>query len=315
MQTRTNGLSMVRDPLRLFLNSWERLFYGGGIVRIQSPALADNERTLNQQWRSTIGPMHDMRINKMYPNRDRDQALRFSGQQGGEHRRVYSEVYSRVFFEPVALTTMETFPKASARYNHFEPDYVKEDHPCEGEYLTYSFRWAQWKRSRQDEYLKRLNSNPTAQKDDPEAAEAEGGGEEDAMGRDDVEDEELEGGMAAEVDSANTDSPMLPGGIYAPKNPRGASLHSATRASAPPSRALSALRRSRDAPASWRQRGASARMNDVTRALRGERGWDKGKHPTVTVSKDWKTVGKKWIKRNKRGWNEKKWTTRTTLRG
>ena len=116
--------------------------------------------------------MHDMRINKMYPNRDRDQALRFSGQQGGEHRRVYSEVYSRVFFEPVALTTMETFPKASARYNHFEPDYVKEDHPGEGEYLTHSR--AQWKRSRQDE-PKRLNSNPTAQKDDPEAAEAERG--------------------------------------------------------------------------------------------------------------------------------------------
>ena len=292
-------------PTEAVLNSWERLFYGGGIVRIQSPALADNERTPNQQWRSTIGPMHDMRINKMYPNRDRDQALRFSGQQGGEHRRVYSEVYSRVFFEPVALTTMETFPKASARYNHFEPDYVKEDHPCEGEYLTYSFRWAQWKRSRQDEYLKRLNSNPTAQKDDPEAAEAEGGGEEDAMGRDDVEDEELEGGWAAEVDSANTDSPMLPGGIYAPKNPREhryipPRVHPRFRRELSPLYAEVVMRR----PHGDNEERIRARMNDVTRALRGERGWDKGKHPTVTVSKDWKTVEKK-VDKEKQTWLER----------
>ena len=293
-------------PPRSVLNTWERLFYGGGIVRVQSPAL-DGDTAADQQWRKTIGPMHDMRINTMYPNRDRDQALRFTGAQGGEHRRVYSEVYSRVFFEPVALQTMTTFPKASARYNHVEEGYVKEDHPCEGEYMTYSFRWAQWKRARQDEYLERLVSKPAAQKDNYEAADTEGEGEEDAMmARDDVEDEELEGGWGVEVNSEDVDTPMLPGGQYAPSNPREhryipPRVHPRFRRELSPLYAEVVMRR----PHGENKERIRARINDVTRALRGERGWDKGKHPAETVhDEEWTTEvrtdgGKKktWLKR------------------
>ena len=293
-------------PPRSVLNTWERLFYGGGIVRVQSPAL-DGGEAEDQQWRKTIGPMHDMRINTMYPNRDRDQALRFTGAQGGEHRRVYSEVYSRVFFEPVALQTMATFPEAGARYDHVEQGYVKEDHPYEGEYMTYSFRWAQWKRARQDEYLKRLVSKPDAQKDNYEAADTEGEGEEDAMmARDDVEDEELEGGWGVEVNSEDADTPMLPGGQYAPSNPREhryipPRVHPRFRRELSPLYAEVVMRR----PHGENKERIRARINDVTRALRGERGWDKGKHPAETVHNEkWTTEvrtdgGKKqtWLKR------------------
>ena len=92
------------------------------------------------------------------------------------------------------------------------------------------------------------------------------------MGRDDVEDEELEGGWAAEVDSANTDSPMLPGGIYAPKNPREHATfrHACIRAcrELSPLYAEVVMRR----PHGDNEERIRARMNDVTRALRGERG-------------------------------------------